>query len=272
MALQLHRFKNIILRRLKMFHTSLTVILTMIIFNATLAFGGQIQIIGQGEASAPPDQFQIEAKVIGICYDSIQQAKTSTADIANQIVSLETKYLRDSQDKITTHPGGFIRDTETIPTGDNHSKVLCERKWKTWNTIRIVMHDRQSLVDIQNDLVAFIAPIESLQPQKVEQCFVQLSSPAFGLKESSQLKLRKMAQTEAFKDAKEQFANFDANCHFRGAKLTSLNPPNFSSVMRYASKAASAPESSTPMLPENISISATWNFTWDFELAPGCYQ
>jgi uncharacterized protein YggE len=236
------------------------------------SIAGTIQITGQGEASLPPDMFKIEVAVNSVCYESTKQAKAANAEIANKVIPLAQKYLRDSRDELTTHPGGFTRETEYIPTGDGHSRILCERKWRTWNTISLTLHDISSLSELQDELVSFLAPIEGLKPDKQEQTFAQLSSPEFLLTSENQIKLRKDSQQAALDDAKDQFRNFDANCHFNLAKLSSVSTPNFNTVVRYGAKMADVEDSSTPVIPENITVTAVWNFIWEFESAPGCYN
>ena len=246
-------------------------ILGPLFIGSLIARAGTIQITGNGEASSPPDMYHMDIKVISICYESTQEAKNENAKIANNLIKLSQKFLRDSNDKVTTYPGGFIRDTEYIPGDDGHSKTLCERKWKTWNTVRLTLHDLKSLPAVQDEILTYLAPIEALQPNKKEQSFVQLSSPEFSLTDENRTKLRRQAQQAALQDAKDQFLNFDANCHFKSAKLNSLTPPSFSSVLRYASKAAETSDSATPVIPENITVTATWNFIWEFDSTPGCY-
>jgi len=233
---------------------------------------GTIQITGQGEASLPPDIFTIQVTVNSVCYDSTKQAKTANAEIANQIIPLAKKYLRDTKDNLTTHPGGFIRETEYIPTGDGHSRILCERKWKTWNTISMTLHDITILPELQDELVGFLASIEALKPDTQAQTFAQLSSPDFLLTPENQMKLRKESQQAALQDAKDQFSNFDANCRFSSPKLNSVTPPNFNTVVRYGAKLADLEEDSTPVIPEKITVTAVWNFIWEFESALGCFN
>ncbi len=250
---------------------SLFLLLTLFI-KPLLAVAGTIAITGQGESSSPPDMYSIELKVNSICYETTQQAKLDNARIANQLIAISQKYARNSKDKVTTHPGSFIRSTEYLPSESGHSKILCERKWKTWNTISLTIHDIQSLAELQDELVTFLAPIEMVQPEKQEQTFIHLSSPHFGLTKENLTILRKQAQQSALQDAKDQFQNFDVYCHFKSAKLNSVTPPSFTSTIRYGAKMAESSESSTPVIPENITVTAIWNFIWEFELAPGCYN
>lgn len=249
-------------------HISLFAFLT----SPIAALAGTIQITGQGEASLPPDMFKIEVAINSVCYESTKQAKIANAEIANKVVPLAQKYVRNPMDKLTTHPGGFIRETEYIPTEDGHSRILCERKWKTWNKITLTLHDISSLPELQDELVSFLAPIEALKPDHQEQTFAQLTSPEFLLTTENQIKLRRESQQAALDDAKDQFHNFDANCHFNLAKLSSVTTPNFNTVIRYGAKMANAELDSTPVIPENITVTAVWNFVWEFESAPGCYK
>ncbi len=233
---------------------------------------GTIQITGVGESSAPPDQFTIQMTVNSICYPSTLQAKNANALIANQIVELSKRFVRNESDKITTNPGGFIRETEYLPNENGRTKILCERKWKTWNTISITLHELSQFPEIQDELVNFLTPLEALQPNIQEQSFVQLSSPHFGISDPKQHQLRNEAQHAALNDAKAQFENFDANCHFQGAKLNSLSSPAFNTTLRYGAKMATEADSSTPTIPDIITVSAVWNLIWEFNSASGCYR
>ncbi|MFM8312654.1 MAG: SIMPL domain-containing protein [Deltaproteobacteria bacterium] len=242
------------------------------ITTSALSLAGTIQITGKGEVSSPPDLYYLDIKVMSICYDSTQRAKNANAQISNKLVELGKKYINTPEDKITTYPGGFVRETEYIPGEDGHNRILCERKWRTWNTVRLTLHTLSSLPTVQDALVSFLTPIELVSPDRIDQSYAQISSPQFSLTEANFNKLRKESQQAALQDAKNQFQNFDANCHFKSAKLSSLNQPSFTHVYRYASKASDESDTSTPVIPESISVTAIWNFTWEFESAPGCYN
>lgn len=251
----------------------------LIYLSLALVFGslgklraGTIEIVGQGEASSAPERYTIDLTVTSICYETTKDAKSENSTIANQLVAIANKYSKTSEDKINTYPGGFVRNTEYIPEGTGHSKILCENGWRTWNTIRLQLHDIYSLPDLQDELVVFLEPIESINPSKKQQTFIQLGSPQFGLKEENLNKLRKQAQHAALEDAKAQLQNFDDNCHFKSIKLRSLAPPSLNTFVRFGAKSSSTPESSTPIIPEEITVTATWNFSWEFENAPGCFN
>ena len=251
----------------------LQLVLTTVWFTTSaLTMAGTIQITGKGEASSAPDLYYLDIKVTSICYDSTQRAKNANAQITNRLVELGKKHIKTPEDKITTYPGGFIRETEYVPAEDGHNRILCERKWKTWNTVRLSLHNLTSLPAVQDDLVSFLAPIETVSLERIDQSYAQISSPQFSLTEVNLNKLRKESQDAALKDAKNQFHNFDVNCHFKSAKLISLNQPSFNHIYRYTSKLSDESDSSTPVIPESISVTAIWNFTWEFESAPNCYN
>jgi len=246
--------------------------LVFILCPLKILHAGTIEILGQGEASSPPERYTIDLTVTSICYETTKDAKSENSIIANALVAIAKKYSKTSEDRINTYPGGFIRNTEYIPESTGHSKILCENGWRTWNTIRLQLHDIYSLPDLQDELVVFLEPLESINPSKKQQTFIQLGSPQFGLKEENLNKLRKQAQQSALEDAKAQLQNFDENCHFKSIKLRSLAPPALNTFVRFGAKSSTPTESSTPIIPEEITVTASWNFSWEFESAPGCFN
>lgn len=252
-------------------HKILTFLAILNLF-PVMGIAGQLLVVGQGEASSAPDKYTIQLTVTSICYETTQQAKNENSQLANQLIALSQKYKRSENDKITTHPGGFIRSTEYLPEESHHSKILCERKWKTWNTVTLNLHDIQSLPSLQDELVDFLKPYETLSIDKTEQTFIQLSSPQFGLTEENEKSLQKQAQNLSLKDAQEQIKNFDDTCHFASLKLESVASPSFTNTVRYGAKSVGSNESSTPVIPEQITVTAIWNFIWEFDSAPGCYN
>lgn len=237
-----------------------------------LSFGGTISITGNGEASHAPDEYRFDIIVTSICYETTKAAQSQNSTLANQIIELTQQYKLAPNDKITTSPGGFIRSTEYVPTENDRSKIICENRWKTWNTIRLTLHDFSKLPGLQEELTTFLGSTEAVNIDKKEQTYVQISSPQFSLTEDNLNKTRKLAQQSALMDAKNQLQNFNDSCDFRSLKLMSVAVPTFDSWVRYGTKSASISESSTPVIPEEITVTAAWSFTWEFDSAPRCYN
>lgn len=235
-------------------------------------YGGTVSIVGNGEASLPPNEYTMDLTVTSVCYPTTKNAKSANSQLANQIIDLTRSYMDSADDELHTIPGGFVRTTEYLPSENDRSKILCENRWRTWNTIRLTLHHLERLPEIQDELVAFLSPMESINPEKAEQTYIQISSPHFGLKEDNFVKLKQEAQIAALQDAKNQLDNFSDRCNFKSLNLMSVAPPSFDSIVRYGAKSVSTGESSTPVIPEEIIVTSTWNFVWHFDSAPQCYQ
>lgn len=233
---------------------------------------GTIQITGEGKSSAPPNKVTLSISVHSICYASSEAAKIANSKVTQDIIHILEFFQSDERDQITTSPGSFELSTERVPSEDGHERILCERKWKTWNTVEISIHKIEKISDLQDKITNHLASIETVNPSLQEQTFAHISSPYFKLTEDTYRQLRKQAQQAALNDAKEQFSNFDADCHFRDVHLNSVSTPVFNSVVRFEAKKSVHEDGSTPVIPENITVTAVWSFIWEFGEATACYQ
>lgn len=233
---------------------------------------GTIQITGEGKSSAPPDKVTLSVTVHSICFASSEVAKIANSKVTQDIIQILESFQLDERDQITTSPGGFELSTERIPSEDGHDRILCERKWKTWNTIEISIHKIDKISELQDKLTNVLSNIETVNPSLHDQTFAHISSPYFKLTEDTYRQLRKQAQQAALNDAKEQFSNFDADCHFRDVHLNSVSTPVFNSVVRFEAKKSVHEDVSTPVIPEKITVTAVWSFIWEFGEAATCYQ
>lgn len=237
-----------------------------------VAEAGTIQITGEGRVSSPPNEVSLAITIYSICYDSTLEARNANSVQTEKLLNAIKKYQKKENDLLTTSPGGFVLSTEYIPSEEGRDRILCERKWKTWNKIKTTLHSLDDFSLLQDELTKLISSEESINPDKKAQSFVHISSPAFSLTEETMLNLRKAAQRAALFDAQDQFSNFDANCNFIGVHLTTVSSPVFNSLVRFEAKGAFNNDTLTPTIPEDIIVSASWTFIWEFKESTQCFN
>lgn len=227
---------------------------------------GSIEITGTGESSAPPEFTEVSVQVISLCYDSSRGAQEANAALANRIVDVGKRFSRGPQDKVIASGGANLRQTEyTYPTAGT-PRVLCERKWRTSNTIQVQMAEIASVPDLQDELLKEMGS-EAIDPSKTAQTYMELSQPSFHLYKETHKKLRTQSQERAFADAREQLEVFKKGCTLRNLRLQKVSQPQFSVRSKYADHAASA---STPIIPDELAVNAVWKFEWEFDPTPDC--
>lgn len=230
---------------------------------------GKAVIIGNGEASASPEYLTLQVDVISLCYDTSLAAKDANAALANSLLEVLKTFATDPRSKVTAAGGSNIRQSETVNDGD-HVKIICEMKWRATNRLKIKMPDIASLASLQDGLLAAVdqAAASRLNPEKTAQTYADLSQPSFHVYDETLVKLRAEAQDKALDDAKIQLKTFMARCAFEDVRLAAIKPPRVDVYYR-ASGQFSVP-GATPIIPEEISVNASWQFEWSYYAPTGC--
>jgi uncharacterized protein YggE len=228
---------------------------------------GRLAVTGQGLASASAEQAKMYVVVTSICYDTARAAKNANAMLANRMVKLLQGYVTTTEDTVTATGGSLERQTETIWV-DGEQKTICERKWRTSNTLVLLVHKFDTLPDIQDSVIAAIEAAGELDPQKKAQTYAEASQPFFSVKAATDARLRREAQVAAYDDAKAQFNAFASRCPFQDVHLTVIAPPTYK-VERPSAEAMeeASSELETPIIPDQIRVSAQWQFEWSY-IAP----
>lgn len=229
---------------------------------------GRLVVTGQGLASASAEQAKMYVVVTSICYDTARAAKNANAVLANRMVKLLQGFVTTTEDTVTATGGSLERQTETIWV-DGQQKTICERKWRTTNTLVLLVHKFDTLPDIQDSVIAAIEAAGELDPQKKAQTYAEASQPFFGVKAATDARLRREAQVAAYDDAKAQFNAFASRCPFQDVHLTVIAPPTYR-VERPSAEAMeenATTDTETPIIPDQIRVSAQWQFEWSY-IAP----
>jgi uncharacterized protein YggE len=128
------------------------------------------------------------------------------------------------------------------------------------------------IADIQDDILKAIGSAQDIQAGVTAQTYATLSEPTFSLLPATTLKLRTQAQQQAWLDAKAQYDGFASMCAFKNPRLVSITPPQeFYPVPRYAAPSAKETgNTSTPVLPDEMQVEASWKFVWQFDPSTAC--
>jgi uncharacterized protein YggE len=226
---------------------------------------GSVVIIGNGEAAAPPEVVRMSVSVTSICYDTSRGAKDANAQLANGLLGILQTYS-GADDHVTVTGGVNVRQTEYAQVG-SATRTLCEMKWRATNSLTIATHDLARLPDLQDQVLGAI-DASGPDPEAVAQTYAELRQPSFELTPETMRSLRATAQANAYDDAKAQFDVFAARCQFQDAQLTNISPPTYDSYPRQDGTAAGE---GTPVIPDDINVTAQWRFEWTFTPTAGCY-
>lgn len=227
---------------------------------------GSIEITGRGEAGTMPEFASISVVVTSLCYDTSRAAKDANAVLAQKMVDTLKTFARGKRDKVTASGGPNFRQTEYIPGIGGTTRILCERKWRTTNQLRLEIADYKSLPDIQDEILELVDN-DQVDPAKVAQTYGEIGQPSFHLYLETATRLRTEAQGKAWQDARVQLDAFKAACAFKDLKLVKVFEPTVTTHAKYA---GDAQEAGTPIIPDELEARVAWRFVWEFEPAPGC--
>lgn len=248
----------------------------IIIFNlmswlglAGFALEGSVEIIGRGSVEKAPEFAEVQIKVISICYDKSLEAQSQNAVLSNRILANLKPYVRTDKDQLIATGGHTIRQTEYTADDEGRSKVLCERKWRTANTLIIQTEAMDSIAQIQEKVLEAMAADEGVEVTGEAQTYAELGEPSFSVFAETYASMKKEAQGKAWADASGQFQVFLNQCKLQNVKLAQISQPEYMRLAKAMPSAGNAED--TPIIPDAISVSATWRFIWSFDPTP-CYR
>jgi uncharacterized protein YggE len=230
---------------------------------------GHVTIVGEGVASAAPEFVRLSVSVTSLCYATSRAAKDANAILANEILTVLEPFTANLREPVTTTGGANLRQTEIIYLG-NTPKTLCERLWRTTNTINLKVKTLDVLPDLQDQILTTIDEKGEVDPEISTQTYAELSQPQFSLSSETIVALRSQAQGNAYDDAKAQFDTFVSRCTLRNPRLTTIEPPTYDMYPRQAGARIGEDNASTPLIPDDIAVSSSWRFIWTFDPSPGC--
>jgi uncharacterized protein YggE len=232
---------------------------------------GRLVVIGEGLASAAAEQAKMYVVVTSICYDTARAAKDANAVLANRMLKLLRGFVTTPEDTVTAIGGSLERQSETISV-DGEERTICDRKWRTTNTLALLVHKLDTLSDIQASVIAATEAAGDLDPQKKAQTYAEVSRPFFGVKAATDTRLRREAQATAYYDAKAKFNAFASLCPFQDVRLTVIAPPAYAVEEPFGSEMQEQPSSDTetPIIPDEIRVSVEWRFEWSYVAPSTC--
>ena len=246
------------------------------LMGASTAFAGSITITGTGQSSAAPECATVSINVSSICYDTSTDAKNANAKLASDIMTTLQKYKTHSDDSLTATGGANVQQTETEYTtdaqGNSHAVTLCRNKWRANNTLTLKTASLDSLSDIQDAVLGLVDQTAPADSTTVPRTSASLSQPQFDVESATRLKLRSEAQHNAYEDAMNQFQDFDKDCHFKNPTLQTVAQPTFQVSPAYdrAMPEAAPGGNATPISPDSITVTSTWQFVVNFDGANFC--
>lgn len=230
--------------------------------NASFSMEGKVEILGRGLVEKAPEFVEMQVRVTSLCYEKPSVAQEANTALSKAILEVMKRYVRTEKDKLLAAGGHTIRQTEYVSDDNGQSKILCERKWRTSNVLTLQTEDIASVAMIQEKFLEILANDEGMNVNEKQQTYAELEQPSFAVYPETYKAMKKEAQGKAFLDAQSQFNGFVAQCKLTNAKLAQISEPE------YFGLAKSAPlneEVGAPIIPDSISVSATWKFVWSFD-------
>lgn len=225
---------------------------------------GSVTLEGRGSSSNAPEFVSLGVAVTSICYNSSTEAAQANSEIANRILAVFQNFKRNENDRITATGGANSLQTETTQVGAE-SKVLCEMKWRAENYLKIEMSNIEELPQLQDQVMAAVQGLGSIDPTQVAQTFSEFGRPEFHLYPKTAQKMRESAQVLAFDDAKSQLNALSTRCEFTNLRLTRLSPAEYSYIYKLAGERMPVLTTSTPVIPDELEVTATLRIEWAFD-------
>ncbi len=252
------------------FRSKVLLSLSMLVATTSMAeeMKGSIVLVGKGMASASPDYMSLSVKISSICYETSQDAQAANAKTSLRLLEILQGFKKDDRDKLTATGGANYRQTETLQVG-LESRVLCELKWRSENTLTLASVKMDDLPLLQDALFSELNQAANVNPDDAEQTYAEVGRPSFGLFPETSTALRNKAQILALADAKSQFAGLNDQCVFLDPKIVSIIPPEFNYAVKSAPDRMAASYYS-PVIPDAMEVQATLRIEWQFTPNSAC--
>jgi len=234
----------------------------MLLSGMGLAEDGSVEIMGRAMVERAPEFAEVQVVVVSICYDKPTRAQKDNGSLAKQVLEVLRPYVRTEQDKLTASGGHTLRQNEYTSNDDGTSKLLCEGGWRTTNTLTLQTNDLESVSLIQERVIDLMGSTYNSSEATREQTFAELRQPAFAVYPATHEQMKKEAQQEAWVDARTQFQVFLDQCPLQNVKLAQISQPEYFGL---AKAMPSNREGTVPIIPDAISVYATWKFVWTFD-------
>jgi len=226
---------------------------------------GSVEIVGRASVEKAPEYGEIQVRVTSLCYERPTDAQSENAVLSKKVLEVLKRYIRTDKDELVASGGHTLRQTEYTSDSEGQSKVLCERKWRTTNTLRIRTNDLTSVATIQDQVLQVMPLGEGLNSEEEQQTYAELAQPEFFVYPETYSEMKREAQSKAWQDASSQFQVFLSQCKLQNVRLSEISQPEY---FRLAKAVPMDNENDTPIIPDSISVFATWKFKWIFDPTP----
>lgn len=229
---------------------------------------GSVEIVGRATVEKAPEYGELHVRVTSVCYEKPLEAQAENAILSNRILEVLKKYIRTDQDEMTASGGHTLRQTEYTSDHEGKTKVLCERRWRTTNTLILKTNDLNSVSTIQDQVFQAMSLSEGINADQKQQTYAEMAQPEFFVYPKTFSEMKKEAQSKAWKDASSQFQVFLTECKLQNVRLAEITQPEY---FRLAKATSLDGDTGTPVIPDAVSVYATWKFKWIFDPTP-CFR
>lgn len=229
---------------------------------------GSVEIVGRAQVEKAPEYGEVQVRVTSLCYEKPLDAQSENADLSRKILDVLKAYVRTEKDELTASGGHTLRQTEYTSDHEGRSKILCERKWRTTNMLTLRTNDLDSVSSIQEKVLQAMSLSEGINAEEKQQTYAEMSQPEFFVYPQTYSEMKTEAQSKAWQDASSQFQVFLNQCKLQNVRLAEITQPEY---FRLAKAAPMDSETGTPIIPDSVSVYATWKFKWIFDPTP-CFR
>lgn len=232
------------------------------------ASDGSVGITGRGTVERAPEYAELQVKVVSLCYEKPVEAQQDNALLARNLQEVLKPYVRTEKDELVITGGHTLRQSEYGADENGRSHLICDRKWRTMNTLILKTNDMEAVSVIQQQILDVLKESDMESMGTPQATYAELLEPSFSVYPETFRTMKKEAQVLAWGDALEQFQVFYQQCKLNNVKLSEISQPE------YFGLAKSAPVASdylTPIIPDAVAVTAVWKFVWSFDPTP-CFR
>ena len=249
----------------------LSLIILAPLAHAAEASRSTITIVGNGEAKHAPEYAALTVSVASLCYDHPTEAEAANNELSKSIVTLLQGYATHPAADVTATGGASQLKSETY-YANGQVVTLCSSKWHTDNQINIRRVAPDKIAEVQAAVIEAIEQHSTLNPQQQAQTYADVSAPSFTLSRKTTQELETKADNRAYEDAQRKRDDFAKRCGFQDLRLQSVQPPEqyvFAGIGQSQQGSQGGGPGGT-IIPQPISVTASWQFVWSFEPGSAC--
>lgn len=233
-----------------------------------IILAASIQVMGEGEVLAEPDQVSFSVVVQAVCYSTAEEASASADKTASEIFSkLQSIFpKRNNRDQIVSE-GGYTQRTYPVRYGEKAN--ACQQTFQKTTTITVTSADVAAFEKRFNDVQAVVYGNEGGdpgQPLSHASTFVTMNQPTAFLSFDKNKAQETLALVQALQNATEKAKTLvgSSGSNLKVAQI-SENPPVSGPMMRPMMRAAAAEMSmGAPVAFGNSTVIKNLSVTFEF--------